>query len=136
MKRTNLGTKQEGDAVNLERALTARDRIDGHFVQGHIDCTDTIVSAKALGESREITIEIPEGFEKLIVPKGSVAVDGISLTVAECDGNQFKVAVIPHTLELTTVDNWKAGDLVNIEFDIIGKYVMKSLENWKGTELL
>jgi len=135
LQKSTLGLKSEGDFVNLQRSLGVNDRIDGHFVQGHVDCTAKIVKIEDFGESREVLFKIPDEFKNLIIPRGSIAIDGISLTVAECFGNQFKVAVIPHTLELTTVKDYRIGDLVNVEFDIIGKYIIKTLENWKGVQL-
>lgn len=105
--------------VNLERALTPQSRMGGHIVQGHIDG-----AAKYLGDSR---FEIPENLEKYVVYKGSISIDGVSLTVASIENNIFSVAIIPHTLEKTTLKNLKAGDLVNIETDILGRYVEKFL---------
>lgn len=105
--------------VNLERALTPQSRMGGHIVQGHIDG-----AAKYLGDSR---FEIPENLEKYVVHKGSISIDGVSLTVASIENNIFSVAIIPHTLEKTTLKNLKAGDLVNIETDILGRYVEKFL---------
>lgn len=105
--------------VNLERALTPQSRMGGHIVQGHIDG-----AAKYLGDSR---FEIPENLERYVVYKGSIAIDGISLTVASIENNIFSVAIIPHTLVKTTLKNLKVGDLVNIETDILGRYVEKFL---------
>lgn len=134
LQKSTLGLKSEGDIVNLQRSLGVNDRIDGHFVQGHVDCTAKIIKVEDLGESSEMSFEIPDEFKDLIIPRGSIAIDGISLTVAECLGNQFKIAVIPHTLELTTMKNYRSGGLVNVEFDMIGKYIIKTLENWKGAQ--
>lgn len=105
--------------VNLERALTPQSRMGGHIVQGHIDG-----AAKYLGDSR---FEIPENLEKYVVHKGSISIDGVSLTVASIENNIFSVAIIPHTLEKTTLKTLKVGDLVNIETDILGRYVEKFL---------
>ncbi len=135
LQKSTLGLKSEGDFVNLQRSLGVNDRIDGHFVQGHVDCTAKIIEIEDLGESSEMLFEIPDEFKDLIIQRGSIAIDGISLTVAECFGNQFKVAVIPHTLELTTMKDYKTEDLVNVEFDMIGKYIINTLENWKGVQL-
>jgi len=132
LRKSTLGKKGVGDFVNLERSLGVNDRIDGHLVQGHVDCTGRIIAIKDLGESKEMEFEIPEKYKTFIIQRGSIAIDGISLTVAEYNGNRFMVAFIPHTLELTTMDDHKTGDLVNIEFDMIGKYVLNTLENWKG----
>ncbi len=114
---TNFNSMNPGDIVNLERALTPSTRMGGHIVQGHIDMT-----AKYLGD---MTFEVPDS--KYIVYKGSITVNGVSLTVAKLDGNIFSVAIIPHTLENTNLKNLKKGDLVNIETDILGRYVEKFL---------
>lgn len=135
LQKSTLGLKSEEEFVNLQRSLGVNDRIDGHFVQGHVDCTAKIIKIEDLGESSEMLFEIPDEFKNLIIQRGSIAIDGISLTVAECFGNQFKVAVIPHTLELTTMKDYKTEDLVNVEFDMIGKYIINTLENWKGVQL-
>lgn len=110
---------KSGARVNLERALTLQTRMGGHIVQGHIDGV-----AKYLGDGK---FEIPENIEKYIVYKGSISIDGVSLTVASIENNIFSVAVIPHTLENTTLKDLKIGDLVNIETDILGRYVEKFL---------
>lgn len=110
---------KSGQTVNLERALTPQTRMGGHIVQGHIDGV-----AKYLGNS---SFEVPENISKYIVYKGSITIDGVSLTVAKCDGNIFSVAIIPHTLENTTLKDLKSGDFVNIETDILGRYVEKFL---------
>lgn len=114
---TNFKNLKTGDVVNLECALTPSTRMSGHIVQGHVDMT-----AKYLGN---MTFEVPDS--KYIVYKGSVAVNGVSLTVSKLDRNVFSVAIIPHTLENTNLKNLKAGDLVNIETDILGRYVEKFL---------
>lgn len=132
VRKSTLGPEAEGRTVNLERPLRAMNRIDGHLVEGHVDCTGKILSVEDLGESRMIDFEIPPRFSHLIVDRGSVAIDGISLTVAGCSGNRFRVAFIPRTLELTTMGERRAGDRVNVEFDMIGKYIVKTLETWKG----
>ncbi len=135
LQKSTLGLKSEGDSVNLQRSLGVNDRIDGHFVQGHVDCTAKIINVEDLGESSEMLFEIPDEYKDLIIQRGSIAIDGISLTLAECFGNQFKVAVIPHTLELTTMKDYQVGGFVNVEFDMIGKYIVQTLENWKGVQL-
>lgn len=116
-KITNFKSMKAGDIVNLERALTPSTRMGGHIVQGHVDMV-----AKYLGDMK---FEVPDS--KYIVYKGSITVNGVSLTVAKLDGNVFSVAVIPHTLENTNLKNLRAGDLVNIETDILGRYVEKFL---------
>lgn len=110
---------KSGQTVNLERALTPQTRMGGHIVQGHIDGV-----AKYLGNSN---FEVPENISKYIVYKGSITIDGVSLTVAKCEDNIFSVAIIPHTLENTTLKDLKSGDFVNVETDILGRYVEKFL---------
>ena len=116
---STLGDFKTGSRVNLERALTPSTRIGGHIVQGHVDCR-----GKYLGD---MTFEIPDTEAKYAVYKGSIAVNGVSLTIAETKGNIFKVAIIPHTLENTTLKDLKYGEYVNIETDILGRYVEKFL---------
>jgi len=121
--KTTLGKARIGDRVNLERALRISDRIDGHLVSGHIDGIGTIKSRKTEENAIIITFNIPESVAYYIIKKGSVAVDGISLTVNECDHNSFQVSIIPHTAKLTTLGFKKISDSVNVETDMIGKYV-------------
>ena len=118
---TNLGLLQKGDAVNLERALKADGRFDGHIVQGHVDATGRITNDRA--EDRIFTIALSKEYMRYIVPKGSIAVDGISLTVVDVAQDSFTVAIIPHTLEHTIMQFYKKGSIVNIEVDILAKYV-------------
>lgn len=125
LKKTTLGAWQTGTKVNLERALRPLDRMGGHYVQGHVDGVGKIVSIQNRSNSWELSIEFEPQFEPNIVPVGSIAVDGISLTVAEVLGNRFKVAVIPYTWANTTLSERKINDSVNLEFDILGKYVQK-----------
>lgn len=116
-----------GEAVNLERALTPLTRIGGHIVQGHVDCTGKLVRKTALKDFYELYFEIPYSECKYIVYKGSIAVNGVSLTVAEITNNIFKTAIIPHTYTATNLSKLQAGDRVNIETDILGRYVEKFL---------
>jgi len=125
--RTTLGDLRPGDQVNLETSVRAGEPIGGHFVQGHVDGVGTIVSSRSLGESRVIRVTAPGEVLRYVVEKGSIAVDGISLTVASCDSTGFTIAVIPHTLEATTLHLKGSGDRVNLEADILGKYVEKLL---------
>jgi riboflavin synthase len=127
LKKTTLGSWRVGTKVNLERALRPIDRMGGHYVQGHVDSVGMIESIHNLSNSWEVWISFDITFEANVVPVGSIAVDGISLTVAEVDGNRFKVAIIPYTWAHTTMNTKKAGDSVNLEFDILGKYVQKQL---------
>ncbi len=125
LERTNLGGLKEGDWVNLERALRLSDRLGGHIVTGHIDGFGEIVEKIRQREFYLIKIRIPSSIMKYVVPKGSIAVDGISLTVNEIEGDLIHITLIPYTIEKTTLTDKKVGDRVNIETDILGKYVEK-----------
>lgn len=127
MRRTNLGNQSVGSKVNLERALTPITRMGGHIVSGHIDGTGKITNYLNEENAIWITIEAKNEILKYIVEKGSIAIDGISLTVAYVDDNCFKVSIIPHTLQETTLTNKNIGDTVNLECDVIAKYVEKML---------
>jgi len=127
MRRTTLGNLQVGSAVNLERALSVGGRLDGHIVQGHVDGTGRIASIRPVGNSWYIYVDATPELMRYVVTKGSIAVDGISLTVAESADRTFAVAIIPHTWDETTLHDRHAGDLVNLETDILGKYVEKLL---------
>jgi riboflavin synthase len=123
LARTTFGRSKIGDRVNLERALRLSGRIDGHLVSGHIDEMGTIKHKKDTGNAIIVTIGVPESLSRYMIKKGSVAVDGISLTINNCGRDSFDVSIIPHTAKLTTIGFNKVGDLVNIETDMIGKYV-------------
>lgn len=127
LSRTNLGELKSGFKVNLERALTLNGRLGGHIVSGHIDGVGIIKNISKNSDDIKLIIEVSPNLMKYIIEKGSVAVDGISLTVAEVNKNNFSVAIIPHTLKETILYYKKTGDKVNIENDIIGKYVEKLL---------
>lgn len=127
LARTNLGNISLGGTVNLERALRLSDRLGGHMVSGHVDATAKVLERKALGDFVLFSFGVSEGLGKYIIEKGSIAIDGISLTVNQCDEESFSVSIIPHTLEVTTLGKLKQGDVVNIEVDLIGKYVEKLL---------
>jgi len=127
LKVTNLGELRVGQQVNLERALQLSSRVGGHLVTGHVDAVGRIKEKKQEGNSWRIFIETPETALRYIIKKGSVAVDGISLTVADADRTGFSIAMIPHTAKLTTLGYKTAGDSVNLETDIIGKYVERLL---------
>lgn len=133
LKRTNLGSLSTGDHVNLERALAAGARLGGHIVQGHIDGTATITSRAREGEWDIVWFKCGD-LAKSMVTKGSVAVDGISLTVCDVTSDSFSVMLIPHTLAVTTLGEKKAGAVVNIENDILGKYVLKMVEQVLGSD--
>jgi riboflavin synthase len=127
LKVTDLGELQSGQKVNLERALQLSARIGGHLVTGHVDAVGRIREKRSEGNSWRVFIEAPETALRYIIKKGSVAVDGISLTVADVDITGFSIAMIPHTAKLTTLGFKSAGDSVNLETDIIGKYVERLL---------
>ncbi|MEL7832977.1 riboflavin synthase [Fodinibius sp. Rm-B-1B1-1] len=129
LRKTNIGDLKEGDSVNLERSLRPDQLIDGHIVQGHVDATGIIKKIEQEGTDWLFTIEYPEEYSNLIVGRGSIAIDGISLTVASEEGQTFKVAIIPYTFEHTNLHAKEVGDTVNLEFDVLGKYVVKYLEN-------
>lgn len=122
---TNFDDLSPGDPVNLERSLAFGGKIGGHFVTGHIDGTGRIETFEERGRDHYLAIRAPSGGGRYLIHKGSVAIDGISLTVAEVEGDRFAVWLIPHTLALTNLHTRKAGDRVNLEFDLLGKYVEK-----------
>jgi riboflavin synthase len=128
LDRTNLKNLLQGSRVNLELALAAGARLGGHFVQGHIDGTAPILAAKELGADLRLEIELPVEFAHYVAPKGSIAVNGISLTVAELAPKSFTVWLIPRTRAETNLATAKAGDLVNLEFDLLAKYVERRLD--------
>ena len=128
LEKTNLNQWKLGTEVNLERCLKFDGRLDGHIVQGHVDKTGTVKSIEDKDGSYFITINYDETEDFVTVPQGSITVNGISLTVAESGFEQFSVAIIPYTWEFTNMKNLKIGDLVNLEFDIIGKYVTKLMK--------
>ena len=128
LRKTTFGDLTAGAPVNLERALQAGDRLDGHFVQGHVDATGAIVEVEREETDWLYTIQFDPEYASYLIPVGSIAVDGISLTVARLGDDTFTVAIIPHTYEVTNVaETWTEGAAVNLEFDLIGKYVARSL---------
>ena len=127
LEHTGLGTLRPGDGVNLERALTLISRLGGHIVSGHIDGVGHVKSIEKKGNARILRVEAPLKLLRYIVPQGAVALDGVSLTVAQVDEKGFSVSLIPHTREATALDGKQTGDAVNIENDVIGKYVEKLL---------
>jgi riboflavin synthase len=130
LRRTTLGQRRVGDAVNLERALKADGRFGGHIVQGHIDGTGRIASIRPVGDSWFVYVEASQELLRYVVTKGSVCVDGISLTVMDADDKAFSLSIIPHTWDNTTLKDRRAGDSLNIETDIVGKYVEKLIGGW------
>lgn len=128
LSKTNLGDFTTGDPVNLERALPANGRLGGHFVQGHVDGVAKVAEIQQDGEWTNMFFELEPELANQMVPKGSVTVDGVSLTVVLAETTRFSVALIPHTLEMTTLGHRKVGDRINIETDILGKYVRKFMQ--------
>jgi len=136
LNRTNLKYLKTGDYVNLERALRLSDRLGGHIVQGHVDTTAKIVNITPLQEHTIFKIEIPLKYRQLVVEKGSIAIDGISLTINKITNNStIELNIIPHTIKETNLQYRKVGDIVNVEFDIIGKYVINALQSYNGSTL-
>ncbi|MFP8489709.1 riboflavin synthase [Gracilimonas sp. Q87] len=129
LRKTSLGSLKDGDPINLERSMTLDQGIEGHMVQGHVDTTGTITKIEKEETGWLLTIEYPSEFENMIVGRGSITLEGISLTVARDSGNTFVVAIIPYTWDYTNLKGKKIGDKVNLEFDIIGKYVVKYLSS-------
>lgn len=129
--KTTLGERQAGDFVNLERSLSVNGRMGGHFVQGHVDGTASVSRIDQDGEWTNMWFELDPSLASQLVPKGSITVDGISLTVVNVEQTAFSVALIPHTLEVTTLGERSVGDRVNIETDILGKYILKFMQNIK-----
>ncbi|CAN5189482.1 riboflavin synthase [soil metagenome] len=128
LRKTSFNSVEAGSLVNLERSLTLEKAIEGHIVQGHVDTVGTITSIQKNEADILISIEFPEQFQDYIVGRGSIAIDGISLTVARNKGNRFTVAIIPYTWDYTNLSIKKEGDPVNLEFDILGKYIVQYLE--------
>ena len=134
LEKTTFGQVKIGEQVNLERALLLTSRVDGHLVSGHVDATGMIARREAVGNATVVTVAVPADAARYIIPKGSVAVDGISLTVNQCDEGSFGVSIIPHTGLVTTIGFKKQGERVNIETDMIGKYVERFLTADKKEE--
>ena len=127
IRRTNLGQTKPGEMVNIERSLRVGDRLEGHFVLGHVDGTGVIEDIQKMSSETTIWIELDKWLAKSLVPKGSIAVDGVSLTLVDVKGDRVSVSLIPHTLKVTTLGMKRRGDRVNIETDILGKYVTTNL---------
>ena len=128
IRTTNIGSLRIGSKINIERAVKPETRLGGHIVSGHIDGVGYIKKKITKKDSCEITISFPEELRRYLVKKGSVAIDGVSLTIADVYGYSIKIAVIPHTLKVTTLGLRRVGDSVNIEVDIVGKYIEKAVE--------
>ena len=144
-RRTTLSLRKPGDPVNLERTLRLGDRFGGHIVSGHVDAVATLESVTPLANANILRIRIPPDLSPFMIPQGSVAVDGISLTIVDCGDDWFEVSLIPHTWAVTVLSHKKAGDKINIETDIVGKYIhrlirtdlrIKGKDNHWGEEFL
>ncbi len=127
MHRTSFGSLKAGDLVNIERSLRVGDRLEGHFVLGHVDGTGTVDEIVQLPAETKLWIKLDNALAKSVVPKGSIAIDGVSLTLVDVEGSRISVSLIPHTLRVTTLGARSLGDRVNIEADILGKYVVHNL---------
>ncbi|WP_298992889.1 riboflavin synthase [uncultured Desulfovibrio sp.] len=130
LSRTTLGRLKTGDSVNMERALALGDRLGGHLVSGHVDCLATVRSVTGAGQSLCCRLAFPKEYGVEVIAKGSVALDGISLTINDCGPDFLEVNIIPDTQKRTTMRNWRPGTLVNMETDLIGKYVRSLLGAW------
>ena len=130
VEKTYLGSVESGDVVNLERALAADSRFDGHLVQGHVDTATRITGIERVGDDWVFEFDLPAAVEQYVVAKGSIAIDGISLTVAERGADRFGVAIIPTTYDLTNLSEKSVGDPVHLEVDVIAKYVERMLEGY------
>src|SRR3990167_5873752 len=133
IRRTSFSDLKKGDLVNLELAMSTNERFEGHLVQGHVDGVADLTSLKKQGNSRILTFKIPNALSRSIAEKGSISLNGISLTVIDAKGNQFTVGIIPYTWENTMLKQLKDGDKVNIEVDILAKYLEKLVKNVKKT---
>jgi riboflavin synthase len=133
LQKTNLGTLRTGDRVHVERALKVGDRIDGHFVQGHVDGPATLIDRVSDEREWRLRCRLDPGLAKFLAPKGSVAIDGVSLTVAKVDGHEFEVALIPTTISLTALGQRELGWNFNFEADILGKQIVHWLEQREGS---
>jgi riboflavin synthase len=134
LSRTTLGSLSVGKKVNLERALQLSDRLGGHIVSGHIDCVGALVEHQRDGDFTILDFALPAELDRYIIEKGSITIDGISLTVNTCRKGRASVSIIPHTMQMTTLGELKPGGTVNVEVDIIGKYVEKLLSEKNGAD--
>lgn len=128
---STLGRLRQGQKVNLERALALGDRLGGHLVSGHVDGIAVVESATSVGSSLRLRISIPQEYSSQVIPKGSIALDGVSLTVNQCGPGYLEVNIIPETQQATTIGSWATGRQLNFETDLIGKYVEQMLTPWK-----
>ena len=125
LSRTNFKSLNKGDLINLEKSLKYGDRISGHFVQGHVDTTGTIKKIDFVGKSWFVNFKLPKKYKKYLIQKGSITINGVSLTISKILKNGFQIVIIPQTLKLTNLMDLKEKDVVNIEFDVLGKYIKK-----------
>ena len=132
LRRTALGRLRPGDRVNLERPLAVGGRLGGHLVQGHVDGVARLLERRPVGDGEELRVELPEPLARYVVEKGSIAIDGVSLTVAGLGPGWFGVALVPHTLQVTTLGQRRPGDPLQLEVDVVAKYVERLLGAWKG----
>lgn len=128
ISKTNLSNLRLHDTVNLERAMLLGGRFDGHFVQGHVDCITTLLQINNSNNQRDFIFEIPTEYKLHFIPRGSITINGVSLTIANVFTNKFQVSIIPYTFENTTFNQLKIGSSVNLEFDLLGKYILNFLE--------
>jgi len=129
LSKTNLGSLKKGDPINLERSLKVSDRINGHFVQGHVDCVAKLIRVKELKGSHLFTFKLKKNQQYHLIGRGSIAINGTSLTLAKIHKNEFDIAIIPYTYSNTIFKHLKEGDQANIEFDLLGKYIFSYLKN-------
>lgn len=132
LRRTNLGDLEAGAAVNLERALRVGDEIGGHWVQGHVDGLGQVTRVAPSPDDVRVTVEVPEPLRRYVAEKGSITVDGVSLTVAAWDGRRLTVALVPYTLDKTTASGWRPGTRVNLEVDVVARYLDRLLAAREG----
>ncbi len=132
LRKTNLGELEVGNTVNLERALLPNERLGGHFVQGHVDGVGIVTKISRRKSSWMFWFRMPRRSMKYVIPVGSIAINGVSLTVAEIRGNEIGISIIPHTWDVTTFKNLRNGEKVNVEFDMLGKYVERLLRSKRG----
>ena len=128
LRRTTLGALAAGDPVNLERAMRLDQRLGGHLVQGHVDGVAEVLRMEPEGEGRRLALELPQSLARFVAEKGSIAIDGVSLTVAACTGTRCELALIPHTLAVTTAGDYRPGRQVNVEVDLMARYAARLLE--------
>ncbi|MCJ8329064.1 MAG: riboflavin synthase [Lentisphaeria bacterium] len=128
LSKTNLGTLSEGDFVNIEQPLKLNDRLDGHIVSGHVDCVSELLKLESLASDHRLTFKLESENAMLVIPMGSIAVNGVSLTIAELNTTSFTVCLIPHSWEITNLSELTTGSKANIEFDMMGKYILRNQE--------